>query len=83
VSAEENAHSDRKHHRRQLLYFSLYIIESKKHEREIETAIIRAAGSQMALNKRKVPTGIDHGDIKDYEPGCRFFERQELRGKLA
>jgi hypothetical protein len=73
--------SHKKNHRKELLYFSFYIIETKKHEREIETAIIRAAASQMLLNTRKVPTGIKHGDVKDYEPGCKFFERQDIRGK--
>lgn len=71
----------KKNRPRELLYFSFYIIEAKKHEREIETAIIRAAGSQMLFNKRKVPTGINHRDIKDYEPGCKFLERQTTRGK--
>jgi hypothetical protein len=66
---------------RQLVYFSFYIIQAKNHEREIETAILRAAGPQMVLNIRKVQAGIERGDVRDYEPGTEFFERQSIRGK--
>ncbi|MCO6045545.1 hypothetical protein NG895_16660, partial [Aeoliella sp. ICT_H6.2] len=41
----------------ELHYFSFYIINDKNHEREIETAILRAAGPQMVLNTRKVQSG--------------------------
>lgn len=66
---------------RELQYFSFYIIGAKNHEREIETAILRAAGPQMTLNTRKVAQGIKRGDIRDYEPRTEFFERQSQRGK--
>lgn len=66
---------------RELSYFSFYVVKSKNHEREIETVILRSAGSQMILNQRKVRVGIDPGNITDYEPGTLFFERQQKRGK--
>jgi len=66
---------------RELVYFSFYTIASKQHERDIETAILRAAGPSLALNTRKVRDGIDPGDVRDYEPGTEFYERQGRRGK--
>jgi hypothetical protein len=66
---------------KQLLYFSFYIIANKAHEREIETAILRAAGPQMMLNIRKVRNGIEVGNVLDYEPGTKFFERQRTSGR--
>jgi hypothetical protein len=66
---------------KELLYFSFFIIKNKNHEREIETAILRAAGSQMILNQRKVRTGLDVGNVADYEPGTYFIERQGQRGR--
>jgi len=71
----------RKKYPRQLLYFSFYIIQAKNHEREIETAILRAAGPQLILNTRKVRVGIEPGDVRDYEPRTEFFERQMIKGK--
>lgn len=61
----------------QLQYFSFYVVANKAHEREIETAILRAAGPQMTLNTRKVASGVLPGDIRDYEPGTIFFERRD------
>jgi hypothetical protein len=66
---------------RELAYFSFYTIKDKKHEREIETVILRAAGPQLILNERKVRDDIEKGDVKDYEPGTEFYERQKVRGK--
>ena len=66
---------------KELLYFSFFIIKDKNHEREIETAILRAAGSQMILNQRKVRTGLVLGNVADYEPGTYFVERQGQRGR--
>ena len=73
--------SHKKKYPRELVYFSFYVIKAKNHEREIETAILRAAGPQMVLNTRKVQAGIERGDVNDYEPGTVFFERQQTRGK--
>jgi hypothetical protein len=66
---------------KELQYFSFFIIKSKNHEREIETAILRAASSQMTLNERKVRTGLAVGRVTDYEPGTRFVERQSHKGR--
>jgi hypothetical protein len=70
-----------KNYPKELLYFSFFIIKSKAHEREMETALLRAAGSQMILNERKVRTRLDVGNITDYEPGTNFVERQFVRGR--
>lgn len=74
-------HSHQGKYPKELLYFSFYVIKSKKHERELETAILRAAGPQMILNKRKVRSDISPGNVSDYEPGTLFFERQQRRGQ--
>jgi hypothetical protein len=73
--------SHRRNRPKELLYYSFYVIENKNHEREVETAILRAAGPQMTLNKRKVASGLHPGNIGDYEPGTKFFERQGIRGR--
>lgn len=72
--------SHKKKYPKQLLYFSFYIIRNKQHEREIETAILRAAGSQMLLNQKKIAQGLDTGNIADYEPGTYFVQRQRKKG---
>jgi hypothetical protein len=64
-----------------LLYFSFFIVKNKNHEREIETAILRAASPQMTLNQRKIRSGLEAGKVTDYEPGTLFIERQSRRGK--
>jgi hypothetical protein len=71
----------RKKYPKELLYYSFYVIENKQHQREVETAILRAAGPQMTLNTRKVAYGLHPGNIADYEPGTEFFERQGIRGR--
>lgn len=65
----------------ELTYFSFYIIEAKRHEREIETILIRAAGPHLMFNERKKRVDILPGDIKDFEAGTRFFERQRKKGR--
>lgn len=45
----------------ELKYFSFYVVSEKKHEREIETLLIRAAGFLLEFNDRKKRVGIDHG----------------------
>ncbi len=70
----------RKDYPDELLYFSFYVISNKAHEREIETAILRAAGGQMVLNERKVRMGLENGNVSDYEPGTWYFERQRPKG---
>ena len=65
----------------ELHYFSFYLVSEKKHEREIETLLIRAAGFLLEFNEKKKRVGISHGNIRDYEPGTFFYERQNKRGK--
>jgi hypothetical protein len=72
--------SHKRKYPKELVYFSFFIIENKTHEREIENAILRAAGPQMILNQRKVRDGIDPGSVNDYEPGTKFFRRRYARG---
>lgn len=65
----------------ELQYFSFYLVSEMKHEREIETLLIRAAGFLLEFNDKKKRVGISHGDIKDYEAGTEFYERQWKKGK--
>jgi len=65
----------------ELQYFSFYLVSEKKHEREIETLLIRAAGFLLEFNSRKKRVGISHGNIRDYEAGTLFFERHYKKGK--
>ena len=67
-------------YRKELVYYSFFIIENKTYEREIENVILRAAGPQLVLNQRKVRDGIDPGRVGDYEPGTKFFRRKYARG---
>lgn len=65
----------------ELSYFSFFVVESKIHEREIETIMIRAAGPLLDFNTKKVRSDIQAGDVKDFEAGTKFVERQYRRGK--
>ena len=67
----------KREHPHELVYFSIFIVNDKQHEREIETLLIRAAGPQLEFNDRKKRIGIETGDIHDFEPGTKFYERQE------
>jgi hypothetical protein len=65
----------------ELKYFSFYVVKDKKHEREIETLLIRAAGPLLEFNTKKKTVTISTGNIRDYEAGTHFFERQYKKGK--
>jgi hypothetical protein len=65
----------------ELKYFSFYVVSEKKHEREIETLLIRAAGFLLQFNGRKKRVGIDHGNVRDFEAGTLFYERQQKKGR--
>lgn len=65
----------------ELVYFSFYVVSEKKHEREIETLLIRAAGPLLQFNTRKKRVDIMPGNIRDYEAGTFFYERQYKKGK--
>jgi len=77
LAKRQEAHSD------ELVYFSFYVVADKKHEREVETLLIRGAGFLLEFNQRKKHVNIKPGDIKDYEAGTEFFERQTKKGKKA
>ncbi len=70
-----------KAHPLELHYFSFYIIPDKRHEREIETIIIRSSSHLLSFNDRKKRPTIEPGNIRDYEGGTFFYERQRTRGK--
>jgi hypothetical protein len=72
-----------KKQRLELKYFSFYVVSKKKHEREIETLLIRAAGFLLEFNDRKERIGISHGNVRDFEAGTLFYERQKKKGKKA
>jgi hypothetical protein len=70
-----------KAHKEELRYFSFYVMEESAHEREVETLLIRAAGPQLNFNTRKKRIDIRPGDVRDFEPGTQFYERQKKRGR--
>ena len=59
----------------ELEYFSFYVVEDKKHEREVETLLIRAAGFLLEFNAKKKQVGHLPGNIGDYEMGTEFYAR--------
>lgn len=73
--------SRRRAHPAELHYFSFYVVANKKHEVEIETLLIRAAGPQLHFNSRKRRIDIQPGDVRDFEHGTVYFERQRRRGR--
>jgi hypothetical protein len=66
---------------RELAYFSFYIVAQKKHEREIETLLIRVGGAHLHFNERKKRVDIEAGNVNDYEAGTCYVERQRKRGR--
>jgi hypothetical protein len=73
--------SHKRAHPHELAYFSFFIVQDKQHEREIETLLIRAAGPQLEFNDRKKRVGIKPGNVRDFEPGTHFYERQTKKGR--
>ncbi len=69
--------------RLELKYFSFYVVENKKHEREMETLLIHAAGPLLQFNTKKKRLTISAGSLNDYEAGTLFFERQYKKGKKS
>jgi len=65
----------------ELVYFSFYVIKAKKHEREIETMLIRVASPLLSFNSRKVRASVLPGNLMDYEAGTNFYERQYKKGR--
>lgn len=70
----------KKAQRLELEYFSFYVVSEKKHEREVETLLIRAAGFLLEFNTRKKRVGVSPGNVRDYEAGTVFYERQRKKG---
>jgi len=68
-------------HDLELYYFSFYIVADKRHEREIETLLIRDGGPHLSFNSKKKRVDTEPGNIRDFEPGTRFYERQYHRGR--
>lgn len=66
----------------ELKYFSFYVVSEKKHEREVETLLIRAAGFLLEFNTRKKRVSVAPGNIRDYEAGTFFYERQRKKGAV-
>ncbi|MGA4113902.1 hypothetical protein ACI2T3_23240 [Ralstonia nicotianae] len=64
----------------ELEYFSFYVVADKKHEREIETLLIRAAAFLLEFNDRKKRIGIAPGSVSDFEAGTVFYVRRHERG---
>src|SRR5687768_14162445 len=50
----------------ELHYFSFYMVKDKRHEKEIETLLIRAGGPHLHFNSRKRRIDIQPGDVKDF-----------------
>ena len=65
----------------ELKYFSFYVVEERKHEGEIETLLIRAAGPLLQFNTKKTRVNLSSGSLFDYEAGTQFFERRYKRGR--
>jgi hypothetical protein len=61
---------------KELEYFSFYVVSEKKHEREVETLLIHAAGFLLEFNDRKKRVGLQPGSILDYEAGTVFYLRK-------
>jgi hypothetical protein len=72
-----------KSHPHELHYYCFYVVKDKKHEREIETLLIRAAGPLLHFNDRKKRVDIEPGRVSDFEAGTLFYERQRKKGKKA
>jgi len=67
----------------ELEYYSFYVVVHKKHEREVETLLIRTAGFLLEFNSKKKRVGISPGNINDYEAGTVFYERHIKKGQKA
>jgi hypothetical protein len=65
----------------ELLYFSFYVVADKKHEREIETLLIRSAGFLLEFNDRKKRVSIESGNVCDFEAGTFFYVRHYKKGR--
>jgi hypothetical protein len=67
----------------EIKYFSFYVVQAKLHEREIETLLIRVGAPMLYFNERKKRLSLSPGNIRDYEPGTQFYERNYKKGRKA
>jgi hypothetical protein len=67
----------------ELSYFSFFVMKEKVpvHVREVETIMIRAAGPLLDFNNRKIRIDVQAGDVRDFEAGTKYIERQYKRGR--
>lgn len=65
----------------ELSYYSFYVLKTKEQEREIESLLTRVGGPLLEFNERKRRENIRAGDVRDFEAGTYFFERQRKRGR--
>jgi hypothetical protein len=65
----------------ELVYFSFYVVADSTHEREIETLLIRAAGPQLHFNTKKKRVDIAPGNVRDYEAGTLYYQREHKKGR--
>jgi hypothetical protein len=79
----DRLYSRKRQHPRELKYFSFYVVESKKHERELETLLIHVTGSLLSFNEQKKRVGIEAGSIYDFEAGTKYIQRQNGRSKAS
>jgi hypothetical protein len=74
--------SHKKRHPRELFYFSLFLIDTKAHEQDFESALIRMCSELLVhLNDKKVRLARDVGSPTDFRPQTKFYERQVKKGK--
>lgn len=66
-----------KKHKAELKYFSFYLVESKKHERELETLLVHNMGTLLLFNTLKKREGTKASSIWDYEAGTKFVWRRD------
>jgi len=74
----------RKHflkHPLELVYYSFFVVKQKKHEGEIETLLIRAAGPHLHFNTQKKRIDIRAGSVHDFERGTRYYRRVRVTEK--
>lgn len=65
----------------ELAYYSFYVLKTREQEREIESLLTRVGGPLLEFNERKRRQNIKAGDVRDFEAGTYFFERQRKRGR--
>lgn len=65
----------------ELSYYSFYVLKTREQEREVESLLTRVGGPLLEFNKRKRRANIKAGDVRDFEAGTHFFERQRKRGR--